>query len=149
MAGKERSIAPASGGSNSKDYKESKETGTPNQTKAKQDSEKSKYKVNEKVKFLKPKVVIPFASFCYFSKQDNFYMNDSVNNIESTINYLSKENPNVKCFSVDAEAEQDLCNEFNVSSIPVTLLFKDGELRETKNGILTKDQLNELIKSCG
>ena len=56
MAGKERSIAPASGGSNSKDYKESKETGTPNQTKAKQDSEKSKYKVNEKVKFLKPKV---------------------------------------------------------------------------------------------
>ena len=62
---------------------------------------------------------------------------------------FAEENPNVKCFSVDAEAEQDLCTEFNVSSIPVTLLFKDGELRETKNGILTKDQLNELIKSCG
>ena len=57
-------------------------------------------KLSENIKFLKPKVVIPFASFCYFSKQDNFYMNDSVNDIESTINYLSKENPNVKflCF---------------------------------------------------
>jgi hypothetical protein len=55
MAGKERSVAPAGGGTNSKDYKESKDTGTPNQTKPKSDSEKSKYKVNEKIKFLKPK----------------------------------------------------------------------------------------------
>lgn len=65
-----------------------------------------------------------------------------------TFDSFAEENPDIKCFSVDAEAEQDLCSEFNVSSIPVTLLFKDGELRETKNGILTKDQLNELIKSC-
>ena len=65
-----------------------------------------------------------------------------------TFDAFAEENPDIKCFSVDAEAEQDLCSEFNVSSIPVTLLFKDGELRETKNGILTKDQLNELIKSC-
>ena len=57
-------------------------------------------KLSKNIKFLKPKIVIPFASFCYFSKQDNFYMNDSVNDIESTINYLSKENSNVKflCF---------------------------------------------------
>jgi hypothetical protein len=57
-------------------------------------------KLSQNIKFLKPKVVIPFASFCYFSKQDNFYMNDSINGIESTINYLSKENPNIKflCF---------------------------------------------------
>jgi hypothetical protein len=55
MASKERNIAPAGGGTNSKDYKESKDTGTPNQTKPKSESEKKKYKVNEKVKFLKPK----------------------------------------------------------------------------------------------
>jgi thioredoxin 1 len=65
-----------------------------------------------------------------------------------TFDAFAEENPNIKCFSVDAEAEQDLCTEFNVSSIPVTLLFKDGELKQTKNGILTKDQLSELIKSC-
>ena len=61
---------------------------------------------------------------------------------------FANDNSDIKCFSVDAETEQELCTEFNVSSIPVTLLFKDGELRETKNGILTIDQLNELIKSC-
>ena len=61
---------------------------------------------------------------------------------------FAEENSDVKCFSVNAETEQDLCTEFDVSSIPVTLLFKDGELKETKNGILTKDQLSELVKSC-
>lgn len=61
---------------------------------------------------------------------------------------FAEKNPDVKCFSVDAETEQELCTEFDVSSIPVTLLFKDGELKQTKNGILTKDQLTELIKSC-
>jgi thioredoxin 1 len=78
-----------------------------------------------------------WASFCGPCKRYN-----------PTFDAFAEENPDIKCFSVDAEAEQDLCSEFNVSSIPVTLLFKDGELRETKNGILTKDQLNELIKSC-
>ena len=57
-------------------------------------------KLSSNIKFLNPKIVIPFASFCYFSKKDNFYMNDSSNKIDSTIEYLSKENPNVKfmCF---------------------------------------------------
>ena len=32
-------------------------------------------KLSSNIKFLNPKIVIPFASFCYFSKQDNFYMN--------------------------------------------------------------------------
>lgn len=54
-ASTERPLKTAGGGNNSKDYKESKDTGTPNQSKPKSDSEKSKYKVNEKVKFLKPK----------------------------------------------------------------------------------------------
>lgn len=65
-----------------------------------------------------------------------------------TFDAFAEENSDVKCFSVNAETEQDLCTEFDVSSIPVTLLFKDGELKETKNGILTKDQLSELVKSC-
>ena len=65
-----------------------------------------------------------------------------------TFNAFAEENTDIKCFSVNAETEQDLCTEFDVSSIPVTLLFKDGELKQTKNGILTKDQLSELIKSC-
>ena len=56
-------------------------------------------KLSDNIKFLNPKIVIPFASFCYFSKKDNFYMNDSVNKIDATINYLSKENSGVKFLS--------------------------------------------------
>ena len=53
-------------------------------------------KLSSNIKFLNPKTVIPFASFCYFSKKDNFYMNDSSNKIDKTIEYLSKENHNIK-----------------------------------------------------
>lgn len=56
-------------------------------------------KLSKNIKFLDPKFVIPFASFCYFSKYDNFYMNDSINKIDKTINYLSKKNPSTKFLS--------------------------------------------------
>lgn len=65
-----------------------------------------------------------------------------------TFDAFAEENPDIKCFSVDAEAEQDLCSEYNVSSIPVTLLFKNGENLKSLNGILSKEQLSDLIKSC-
>ena len=45
-------------------------------------------KLSENIKSIDPKVVIPFASFCYFSSYDNFYLNDSINKIEYTINFL-------------------------------------------------------------
>ena len=62
-------------------------------------SEEILKKLSNNIKFLNPRAVIPFASFCYFSKYDNFYMNDSINKIDKTINFLSKENPQVKFLS--------------------------------------------------
>ncbi len=52
-------------------------------------------KLSKTINFLKPKNVIPFASFCYFSRNDNFYLNDSINKIGYTINVLKKNNPEV------------------------------------------------------
>jgi len=54
-ATKERNVVNDSSSSKNKDFKETKATGTTNTEKPKQESEKKKYKVNEKVKFLKPK----------------------------------------------------------------------------------------------
>ncbi len=45
------------------------------------------------VNLINPRITIPFASFCYFSRNDNFYLNDSINKIEDTINYLKKNHP--------------------------------------------------------
>ena len=57
-------------------------------------------KLSENIKLLDPKVVIPFASFCYFSRKDNFHHNDSINKIQYTIEYLKNNNPdaNFLCF---------------------------------------------------
>ena len=52
------------------------------------------------INFINPTITIPFASFCYFSRNDNFYLNDSINKIEDTINYLKNKHPNKEfyCF---------------------------------------------------
>ena len=59
---------------------------------------------------------------------------------------FAEENPDIKCFSVDAEAEQKICEEYNIISIPVTLVFKGGELQKQMSGILTEEKLSELVK---
>ena len=52
------------------------------------------------IKVLSPKYFVPFASFCYFSNKENYYLNDSINKIDETINYLNKNLTNTKilCF---------------------------------------------------
>ena len=61
-----------------------------------------------------------------------------------TFDKFAEENLEVKCFSIDAEKEQGLCEEYSVSSIPVTLVFKNGELKDKVSGILTAEKLTEL-----
>jgi len=53
--GKERSVENSTNTTKSQNYNEVKNTGTPNTEKPKQDSEKTSYKINEKIKFLNPK----------------------------------------------------------------------------------------------
>jgi L-ascorbate metabolism protein UlaG (beta-lactamase superfamily) len=45
------------------------------------------------------KIVIPIASFIYFSHVDNFYLNDSVNTIEKVSNFLQSNNIKYKILS--------------------------------------------------
>jgi len=52
---KERSVENSTNTTKSQNYNEVKNTGTPNTEKPKQDSEKTSYKINEKIKFLNPK----------------------------------------------------------------------------------------------
>ena len=70
-------------------------------------------KLSKNIKFLNPKFVIPFASFCYFSRYDNFYMNDSINKIDKTIDFLSKQNPNINFLSFYPGDTWDLNSKFS------------------------------------
>jgi thioredoxin 1 len=57
---------------------------------------------------------------------------------------FAEENPDVKCFSIDAEKEQGLCEEYGISSIPVTLVFKNGKFLTKVSGILSAEKLSEI-----
>jgi len=59
---KERNINKTGDSSKSKDYNETSQTGTPNTTSPQSQSEKKKYEVKEKIKFLKPKASIYITS---------------------------------------------------------------------------------------
>ena len=58
---------------------------------------------------------------------------------------FASENENVKCFTVDCQEEADLATDFDIKSIPVTILFKDGEEKQRLPGKLSKDQLTKLV----
>jgi thioredoxin 1 len=59
---------------------------------------------------------------------------------------FAEEHTEVACHSVDCGESEDLAKEYNIVSIPATLLFKDGELIQTKQGVLSEEQLLELIR---
>ena len=48
--------------------------------------------LEKQYKVLNSKCLIPIASFIYFSHKDNFYMNDSINNIDKVSSYLQDKN---------------------------------------------------------
>ena len=39
--------------------------------------------ISNQINFFKPEFIIPFASYIFFSNEDNFYMNDMTARIEN------------------------------------------------------------------
>lgn len=60
---------------------------------------------------------------------------------------ISIEYPNVKIGKLDVDDNSETSNKFGIRSIPTIILYKDGEMIEKKVGILSKDDLRELINS--
>ncbi len=46
---------------------------------------------------------------------------------------------------VDLDNNQDLAMKFSIRSIPTLLMFKNGELKDTKVGLLSKNDLKDWI----
>lgn len=47
---------------------------------------------------------------------------------------------------VDVDQEQEIAKQFNVSSIPTLLVFKDGELVSRTSGFLPEEAILDLVK---
>ncbi|MDC0938780.1 MBL fold metallo-hydrolase [Candidatus Pelagibacter sp.] len=77
---------------------------------------------------INPKFVIPFASFVYFSQEDNFYMNDSINDVEK-VHSLILNNTNSKSIIMKPNQEWDLNSEIDSNE---AILFWMKKFREIK-----------------
>lgn len=60
---------------------------------------------------------------------------------------VAEERDDVKVCKLDVEQHKDIHPEYGVRGIPTMLLFKDGEVVDTKVGALSKAQLVEFIES--
>jgi len=67
--------------------------------------------------------------------------------VERVANKFEAENSSVGVYKFDIETDKQLATELNVRSIPTIKAFKDGELVETKVGILQESQLIDLANS--
>ncbi len=73
-----------------------------------------KIKIQDEV--LKPEYIIPFASFIYFSHQENKFMNENINSVNDTYKYLIK-NCNAKPIILSPNEEWNLEDKNNDSSL--------------------------------
>ena len=51
----------------------------------------------------------------------------------------------VKVCKVDVDEEEALALQFGIASIPTLLVFKNGQLTDTRTGFITKDQIEEML----
>lgn len=54
---------------------------------------------------------------------------------------------NVKIIKINVDQHQDLAAEFMVRGVPTFILFKEGKMLWRQSGVLSKNQLIEIINS--
>jgi thioredoxin 1 len=52
-----------------------------------------------------------------------------------------------KVTKVDVMDQRDLAMKFGIRAVPTLIFMKDGEVKETKTGIMMKDAIIEKLKS--
>ncbi|QIM16046.1 thioredoxin [Leucobacter insecticola] len=60
----------------------------------------------------------------------------------------SEQHPDILFTKVDTEAEQQLAAEFQITSIPTLMVFRDGILVYAQPGALRAQQLDQLIQGA-
>lgn len=59
---------------------------------------------------------------------------------------LAENNPKYKIVAVDIDEEDELVEEYEVSSIPCLVVFKDGKEADRSVGLISKDSIAELME---
>ncbi len=59
---------------------------------------------------------------------------------------MAASNPGYKIVSVDIDDEDELAEEYGISSIPCLIVFKDGEEINRSIGLISRDAIAELME---
>ena len=59
---------------------------------------------------------------------------------------IAESNPGYKIVSIDIDAEDELAEDYDVSSIPCLVVFRDGEEVNRSVGLISRDAIAELME---
>ncbi|MBR6137287.1 MAG: thioredoxin [Bacilli bacterium] len=65
--------------------------------------------------------------------------------LKPVVEEISNENEKVKVASINIDDEDELAENYNVSSIPCLVLFENGKETKRNVGFISKDDINSLI----
>ena len=64
--------------------------------------------------------------------------------LKPVVEEISNENENVKVASINIDDEDELAENYNVSSIPCLVLFENGKETKRNVGFISKDDINSV-----
>ena len=66
--------------------------------------------------------------------------------MKSMLEEMAETNPGYKIVSIDIDAEDELAEDYDVSSIPCLVVFRDGEEVNRSVGLISRDAIAELME---
>lgn len=51
-----------------------------------------------------------------------------------------------KTYEVDVDENMELCEEYEITNIPVVMLFKSGEMLKKHVGLMSKEEIEQFVK---
>ena len=66
--------------------------------------------------------------------------------ISPMIDELAKKTDTCKFYKLNVDEAEEIAMNYGINAIPTLLVFEDGELKKTSVGLISPDELEELIK---
>ncbi len=68
--------------------------------------------------------------------------------LSPVVDSVSEQVGNVDFYKVNVDEESELAREYGIMSIPTLIVFKDGEIVEQSVGVISEDDIKELVEKA-
>ena len=68
--------------------------------------------------------------------------------LSPVVDSVSEQVVDVDFYKVNVDEESDLAREYGIMSIPTLIVFKDGEIVEQSVGVISEDDIKELVEKA-